>query len=180
LTGESALKFVVIGLLICLRGIGAYGETYPTNAGVLNVQDYGAEGDGVTDDTAAINKAIAADTPGTNTGDYWGQVKIVYLPSGTYLISSPLIKNNAAGSATYGMVLVGQSQTTTTIKLAPGAAGFQDPSHPQGMIHPTSDASAVWAPLPGDGNAAYQNTIQDLTIDIGTGNAGAIGGHSPC
>jgi hypothetical protein len=148
---------------------------YPSGTGVLNVKDYGAKGDGVTDDTAAINSAIALSTPSANTGNYWGQAKIVYFPSGTYIISSPLIKNNGAGNATYGMVLIGQSQGTTTIKLAPAAAGFSDPSNPLGMIHPTSDASVGWSPVPGDGNAAYQNTIQDVTIDIGTGNPGAIG-----
>jgi hypothetical protein len=149
---------------------------YPANSGIQNVKDYGAKGDGVTDDTAAINYAIAASTPPSNTGIYWGQAKIVYFPAGTYLISGPLIKDNVStGHATYGMVLIGQSQGTTTIRLAPGAPGFGDVSNPQGMIYPTSDAvNNGWSP-DGDGNTAYQNTIQDLTIDIGTGNPGAIG-----
>jgi hypothetical protein len=73
------------------------------------------------------------------------------------------------------MVLIGQSQGTTTIRLSPSAPGFSDAANPQGMIYPTSDAvNNGWSPN-GDGNTAYQNTIQDLTIDIGTGNPGAIG-----
>lgn len=164
-------------ILSALAGVhAARAAQYPAGAGVLNVKDYGAKGDGITDDTTAINTAIAASTPTHNTGIYWGQAKIVYFPSGTYLISSPLVKNDtASGDPTYGMVLIGQSESTTTIKLAPGAPGFGNPNSPLGMIHPTSDAvNNGWSPN-GDGNTAYQNTIQDMTIDIGSGNAGAIG-----
>jgi hypothetical protein len=69
---------------------------YPAGAGVIDVMNYGAKGDGVTDDTAAINAAIAASTPAGNTGNYWGQAQIVYFPAGTYLISSPLVKNDGS------------------------------------------------------------------------------------
>jgi len=162
-------------LLLVFGQTAMFAAQYPAGSGVLNVKDFGAKGDGVTDDTAAINAAIYASTPSSTTGDYWGQAKIVYLPSGTYIISSPLIKTNGSGNATYGMVLIGQSQSTTTIKLASNTSAFGNTSSPLGMIHPTSDASYGWAPEPGDGNAAYQNTIQDLTIDIGTSNPGAIG-----
>jgi len=49
--------------------------------GVFNVMAYGATGNGSTDDTAAINAAIAA----ASSGD------IVYLPGGTYKVSSPIV-----------------------------------------------------------------------------------------
>jgi len=51
--------------------------------GVMNVKGFGAKGDGVTDDTAAIQAAIDA-TRGQGGG-------IVYFPRGTYLISDTLI-----------------------------------------------------------------------------------------
>lgn len=51
-----------------------------------NVLDYGAKGDGVTDDTAAIQAAIAAGN-------------CIYCPTGTYLISSQL---NVGGKTLYG------------------------------------------------------------------------------
>lgn len=44
----------------------------------VNVKDYGAVGDGITDDTAAIQTAL-------------NDNKIVYAPEGVYLISSPLV-----------------------------------------------------------------------------------------
>jgi type II secretory pathway pseudopilin PulG len=51
--------------------------------GIVNVKSYGAEGDGVTDDTSAIQSAIdAAYTAGGG---------IVYVPEGTYLLSSSLV-----------------------------------------------------------------------------------------
>jgi hypothetical protein len=162
-------------LAIALGGQGvSVAVQYPAGAGVQNVKSYGAKGDGVTDDTAAINAAIAASTPAGNTGDYWGQAQIVYFPAGTYLISSPLVKNDGS-DPTYGMVLIGESESTTKIVLANGASGFGDASNPLGMIYPTSDPRYGYSPEPGNGNDAYQNTVQDLTVDIGTGNAGAIG-----
>jgi polygalacturonase len=44
----------------------------------VSVKDFGAVGDGVTDDTAALNLAIAAINLGT--------VRDLYMPAGTYII----------------------------------------------------------------------------------------------
>lgn len=51
----------------------------------INVQDYGATGNGSSDDTAAIQAAIAAES---DSGHYTS--KTVFFPSGTYLITSPI------------------------------------------------------------------------------------------
>jgi glucan 1,3-beta-glucosidase len=70
----------------------ANGASWPVFRNVKT--GYGAKGDGVTDDTAAIVNAITA---GNSAGDRsqhvfgtTGQPAVVYLPAGTYLISSPL------------------------------------------------------------------------------------------
>lgn len=49
---------------------------------IVNVREFGAKGDGITDDTAAIQNAI------NTAASFHG---IVYLPPGTYLIKSPLV-----------------------------------------------------------------------------------------
>ncbi len=67
-------------------------------ADVVNVKDFGAVGNGASDDTTAINLAIAAATG-----------KKVYFPSGTYLVSSTI-------TVTHSVVLVGSGMWTTLIK----------------------------------------------------------------
>jgi glucan 1,3-beta-glucosidase len=65
-----------------------------------NVKDFGAVGDGVTDDTAAINRAAASfsanDMSTLRCGEDCGSTTVlgavVYFPPGTYLISSPIIQ----------------------------------------------------------------------------------------
>lgn len=50
------------------------------DAGWVNVKDHGAQGDGTTDDTAAIQAALDACGPGN----------ITVLPAGVYRTSAPL------------------------------------------------------------------------------------------
>jgi len=86
-----------------------------------NVKDYGAKGDGTTDDTAAIQKAIdTGDASGSRaTGRSFGmtgQPAVVYFPAGTYSIRSTL-------SNRVGTVLMGDPTNRPTIKAAKGFTG---------------------------------------------------------
>lgn len=58
-----------------------------------NVKDYGAVGDGVKDDTAAINAAISSGGRcDQSCGSSTVRPAVVYFPSGTYLVSSTIIQ----------------------------------------------------------------------------------------
>lgn len=66
------------------------GNVLPYGGGsvqVVNVADFGAVGDGVTDDSAAIQAAI--DSVDDYATDRWNRADI-YLPGGTYLLTRPL------------------------------------------------------------------------------------------
>lgn len=81
-----------------------------------NVMNYGAKGDGTTDDTAAFNAAILAITgaanPATNSRIAKG---ILYMPapSAAYKITSDLLIQS-----TQGFVMVGDGTETTIIKAS--------------------------------------------------------------
>ncbi|KAF2855299.1 glycoside hydrolase family 55 protein [Plenodomus tracheiphilus IPT5] len=75
------------------QGVASFNPS-PENYTVFrNVKDYGAVGDGVTDDTAAINRAMAEGNrcgPGVCESST-DTPAVVYFPGGTYLISSSII-----------------------------------------------------------------------------------------
>jgi hypothetical protein len=91
-------------------------------ADIINVKDYGATGDGHTDDSFALQAAIAAayGTFGSPHGDRtpgpYGN-KIVYFPPGHYIIGTTLQL-----PATCGGYLLGSGSNATTIEnTTPGA-----------------------------------------------------------
>lgn len=149
----------------------------PADAGAINVRDFGATGDGKTDDTAALLAAIAASGP--DTGDLWWHDRVVYLPAGTYLVSDTLVKRYADKRFASGLSLQGEGVDRTVIRLADHAAGFGDPTSPRGIVMTTSKrldtgGSRDYAGK-GEGNDAYCNFVENLTIDAGADNPGAIG-----
>lgn len=61
---------------------GVYNDLAPLKASSVSAKLYSVKGDGVTDDTAALQAAINAHAA-------------IYLPAGNYLISSPLVINSS-------------------------------------------------------------------------------------
>jgi len=131
---------------------------FPADAGVLNVRDFGARGDGITDDTAAIQAALNA---------YPNGKRIIYLPNGTYLVSGTLswpAGTPGTGNDYKNTILQGQSQNGAILKLKDGAVGFTDLNNPKAII--------FTGPAPAQ---RFGNSIRNLTVDTGLGNSGAIG-----
>jgi hypothetical protein len=155
-------------------------QTFPKDSGYLDVRDFGAKGDGAADDTQAILKALAAS--GEDTGPNFWQDRLVYLPNGTYKVSGTLLKRYQSGAFASGLSLIGESREHTIIRLVDHATGFNDSQHPKAVIFTTSKLignNAVGGGRDyngrGEGNDAYMNFVENLTVDVGNGNPGAIG-----
>lgn len=126
-----------------------------------SVHAFGAVGDGRTDDTAAIQRALdanrrAADGSSMHS-DYFGRPKALFFPPGVYLVSDTL---DWVGCC---LTLRGAGSERTVIRLIDAAAGFADPDAAKPVIRSPA------------GNMAFRQYIRDLTIDTGVGNAGAVG-----
>jgi hypothetical protein len=81
-----------------------------------NVQTvYGAVGNGIADDTSAIQSCLTAMAAQT--------IQVCYFPAGTYKITSQLTLNGTSGGVTAGESLIGADPATTKIQWAGGSGG---------------------------------------------------------
>lgn len=161
------LKYPFLAILLLLESLcGATDPFLPSSARLLfpphaNVVDvtkppYQAKGDGVTDDTAALQQAI---------NEHTGRHRFIYLPAGTYLISKTLTwPKHWGGRDNWGFTTIqGESALNSIILLKEGT--FTDPKQPQSIMWCGGFGSADW----------FHNHIQNLTFNTGKGNPGAIG-----
>ncbi|KAI1769324.1 glycoside hydrolase family 55 protein [Hypoxylon sp. FL1150] len=99
------------------QGVAPYaGDGYSV---FRNVKDFGAKGDGVTDDTAAITSAM--NTPNNRClqgcDSTTTKPAVVYFPSGTYLISSSIVPP-------YFTQMIGDPTDRPVLKATSGFSGF--------------------------------------------------------
>lgn len=80
---------------------------------IFNVQNFGAKGDGITDDTAAIQSAIDAAAAAGG-----GQV---YMPTGTYIVSGGEEPSDGCLMLKSNVYLYGDGMGATTVKVADGS-----------------------------------------------------------
>jgi hypothetical protein len=95
-------------------------------ADVVNVRDFGAKGDGIADDTAAIQSAIAA---GRSSG------KAVEIHAGTYSLS-PL---TLLGSTASGLTIRGIGQVVLLFSAGTAGLTLGDAGHTDGVYNLTLD-----------------------------------------
>ncbi|MBA1289018.1 hypothetical protein G7027_10195, partial [Pseudomonas japonica] len=127
---------------------------------LFNVRDYGAKGDGIADDTQAIQQAIDAAAK-AGGGE-------VYVPRGTYMLSGA---NDDGGCLTLKshVGVNGERMGLAILKLADGSS--EDIA---GLIHTVSDANTLNASIRNltlDGNKANTGgTVDGIVTGSATGN----------
>ena len=170
---------VAIVALVGALSLHAAEIPLPLDSGIANVRDYGAKGDGITDDTEAIRRAISENIDKNR----YRAAPMIYFPKGTYLVSGPIesriqtpkVPLNQEWSAGWRamMVLLGESREGTIIRLKDNAPGYNDPAKPRWLIATGSEGDRRDNQA-GGGNRAFRHGILNLTVDVGRGNPGAI------
>ncbi|KAF8584104.1 glycoside hydrolase family 55 protein [Ramaria rubella] len=112
------------------QGLSSFNENGALYPVFRNVKAYGAVGDGIADDTDAINRAIAhGNRCGQGCDSSTITPALVYFPRGSYLVSRPII-------AWYYTGLVGDAKNLPILLAAPGFDGLAvidaDPYIPDG------------------------------------------------
>jgi hypothetical protein len=131
---------------------------FPACDAVINIKlaPYNAKGDGITDDTQAIQSAI---------NDLMGLHRILYFPEGEYLVSRTIrwSKKHSSGSEAWGHNWIqGQNPNKTIIRLKDGV--FPNKDNPQSIMWSGGFGSADW----------FHNYVEGITFDVGANNEGAI------
>lgn len=147
--------------------IGPTGIDYPglatTDPWVFDVtaEEYGAVGDGVTDDTAAINAAVAAAFAYAEASD--SCFAVVYFPVGVYLLGS---------ATTKGGVTLGNAQIPIPVRdndAVKVTLVFKGPGDASAMPYWEQDSGSRWG-------ATLKTTLVEQEVDAEWGPPSVIGG----
>ncbi|MBX3745431.1 MAG: glycoside hydrolase family 55 protein [Verrucomicrobiae bacterium] len=149
-------RWMLVSLLSLAQSALATGDAtpahfrvvFPEDPSVLHAKrDLGAVGDGIADDTEALQRGIDLSSDrGT------GRTRILYLPNGTYRLTQTLVVRSRVGPWIYG-----ETRDGVVLRMTDGIADTQ--------------VTAVIRTLPDDSNAGsadwFMRNLRNLTIDSG-------------
>ncbi len=150
------MRLLFLLLLLCSRlAVSAGDQAYPSHASVVDVSKppYLAKGDGVTDDTQALQSAL---------NDHVGR-SVLFFPKGTYVVSATLKWPNKVGDRkNWGFTMLrGGHRDECILRLKDGT--FTDAKKPAAIMWCGGFGSADW----------FHNYVENLTFDVGKNNPGA-------
>ena len=122
----------------------------------INVKDFGAVGDGVADDTAAIQAAIDY----LDTGSDTVSGGTVFIPRGTYIISSTINIDGGASNIA-SIALVGDGMHNTVLQCAAGFTGNDAVKFVSGGFCKVEELF-----IKGTNNVDYGLTTEDFAYNI--------------
>jgi hypothetical protein len=148
--------FLIVIYVLFTANVNAQQTYFPSaNIAWKNIKtDFGAVGDGVTDDTQAFNTALQ-----TYAAQYNSRVS-VFVPDGTYLVSDKI--RGLYGFFDCCQILRGESRAGTIIKVKDNSPNFQNNTTPTPLFKTRG------------GNQAFGNYFMNLTINTGLNNPGIV------
>lgn len=132
-------------------------------ADIISIKDFGAVGDGLTDDTLAIQKALAAHNS-------------IYVPPGEYLISGTL-------QLTSGKTIIGAGQYSTLVCQSNDFNAIEIPGEFTTIQNLRITGGDIGIKLYGEEGPCVQNTVSDVQIfapNIGVQLDGHDDTNKPC
>ena len=126
--------------------------------------NFAVAGDGITDDTAALQQAIDRAQETTRRG-------IVFIPEGRYRLTRELVIWS-------GIRLIGYGQHRPVLFLAPNTPGYQV-GEGNYMVHFVSERpDSPDAPVRDANPGTFYSAMSNIDIEIGAGNPAAVGVRS--
>lgn len=166
---RSVLKQLIrLAVVLCTAVPAWAGPSYytvrPVDPKAVHLEALGAKGDGVTDASDAIQKAIdrVQDTVGQG---------VVFIPAGRYLLTKTIYVWPA-------IRLIGYGTTRPVFMLAPNTPGYQDRNAERQMVFfagsRLSAAATPGAQPPNASPGTFYSAMSNIDIEIGEGNPGAV------